>query len=57
MIHFFIGEIAVTVIVDDDDFPLPLREVLPGLDLAMEGPAAVCCRSCTPATCERAMPD
>jgi hypothetical protein len=56
VIHFFIGEIAVTVIVDDDDFPPPLREFLPGLDLAM-GPAVVCCRSCAPATCERAMPD
>jgi hypothetical protein len=52
--RFLIGEIAVIV---DDDFPLPLREVLPGLDLAMRSPAVLCCRSCAPATCERAMPD
>jgi glyoxylase-like metal-dependent hydrolase (beta-lactamase superfamily II) len=31
--RFRIGEIVVDVVVDDDDFELPLREFLPGLDL------------------------
>jgi glyoxylase-like metal-dependent hydrolase (beta-lactamase superfamily II) len=31
--RFTIGEITVDVVVDDDDFQLPLREFLPGLDL------------------------
>ncbi|HEX6013982.1 MAG TPA: MBL fold metallo-hydrolase [Geminicoccaceae bacterium] len=33
MTRFTIGEITVDVVVDDDDFQLPLREFLPGLDL------------------------
>jgi glyoxylase-like metal-dependent hydrolase (beta-lactamase superfamily II) len=33
-VRFAIGDIEVAVIVDDDDFPLPLRAFLPGLDLA-----------------------
>ena len=32
--RFAIGEIVVDVVVDDDDFELPLGEFLPGLDLA-----------------------
>jgi glyoxylase-like metal-dependent hydrolase (beta-lactamase superfamily II) len=31
--RFVIGEIIVDVVVDDDDFELPLAEFLPGLDL------------------------
>jgi glyoxylase-like metal-dependent hydrolase (beta-lactamase superfamily II) len=34
LLHFAIGDIEVAVIVDDDDFPLPLRAFLPQLDLA-----------------------
>jgi glyoxylase-like metal-dependent hydrolase (beta-lactamase superfamily II) len=33
-VRFAIGDIEVAVIADDDDFPLPLRAFLPGLDLA-----------------------
>jgi hypothetical protein len=32
-VRFAIGDIEVAVIVDDDDFPLPLRAFLPRLDL------------------------
>src|SRR5262245_41143022 len=32
--RFTIGGIEVAVIVDDDDFALPLRTILPGLDIA-----------------------
>jgi hypothetical protein len=35
--RFVVGEVVVDVIVDDDDFELPLREFLPGLDLAALG--------------------
>ena len=31
--RFLIGEVIVAVVVDDDDFELPLRDFLPGLDL------------------------
>jgi glyoxylase-like metal-dependent hydrolase (beta-lactamase superfamily II) len=33
--RFAIGEIVVDVVIDDDDFELPLVEFLPGLDLAV----------------------
>jgi len=36
--RFAIGEIPVSVIVDDDDFPLPLRTFLPDVDPAMLAP-------------------
>ena len=32
--RFSIGEMVVDVVVDDDDFELPLDQFLPGLDLA-----------------------
>jgi hypothetical protein len=35
--RFAIGEIVVDVVIDDDDFELPLVEFLPGLDLAALG--------------------
>jgi glyoxylase-like metal-dependent hydrolase (beta-lactamase superfamily II) len=35
--RFVIGEIVVDVIVDDDDFELPLDRFLPGLDLPALG--------------------
>jgi hypothetical protein len=35
--RFSIGEVIMDVIVGDDDFELPLRDFLPGLDLPALG--------------------
>jgi hypothetical protein len=38
--HFTIGEVVVDVVVDDDNFELPLSQFLPGLNL-LRSPAGI----------------